>query len=255
LFALAQYATNPDGPAGATAADYTTFLQDNFGSAASLVEQHYPLSLFNSTPYPVFFAISQVLTESTYTCSAYRGLNRAVQKNIPVWTYLYDHTPSCQWLSFVPAEALPLVGATHTAEIPFVFGNLVNMPSPNGTCNSTTQEHAISAFLKKAWTAMAANGSPSTKDFHWPPYENSSQSLGINIVNSTTAGVVDYSSCQLWDQINNNFLKASNSTAANSTGTASLTPSSTPTNMASALVINSLNWIMAGVAVGAFTLL
>jgi hypothetical protein len=142
------------------------------------------------------------------------------------------------------------VGATHTAEIPLVFGNLANMPSPNGTCNSTTQEYAISAFLKNSWTAMASNGSPSTSDFRWPQYTNASQSLGINIVNSATVGVVDYSNCQLWDQINKNF-KVSNSAITSSTGAGNSTTTIISMSGASAIINNYL-WIMASVAVGRF---
>jgi carboxylesterase type B len=188
-------------PTTLKAQDYETFLQDNFGSAASLVMGYYPLSAFNSTPYPPFFAISTVFTDSVFKCTAYRGLNRAVEKGVPVWTYMFNHVPSCSWFPGITLQALPLVGATHTAEIPFVFGNLDNLPAPNGTCNFTPQERSISAFLLQAWTSMAANQDPSSNGTLWPAYGGASNPLGINIVNYTSAGVVDYSPCLLWDKV------------------------------------------------------
>ncbi len=46
---------------------------------------------------------------------------------------------SCEWLDDVPntAETIELLGAAHTAEIPFVFGQLDNLPAPAGTAAST----------------------------------------------------------------------------------------------------------------------
>lgn len=265
MFTLGQVASDFGGSlAGITADYYTTFLQDNFGSAASLVEKSYPMSMFNSTGYPGFFAISTVITESSYLCSAYRGLNRAVEKGIPVWTYLFSHQPSCMWLQGIQSTALPLLGATHTVDIPYVFGNLANIPAPDGSCNSTSAEVAISSVLINAWTAMAAKGNPSTGGFYWPAYGNSSSSLGINIVNSTTVGVVDYSHCALWDQVNEILLNSSSNSITNSTDAGNATSASAtattatigaiPTGGTAKRAINAYSWIWVG-AIFAVTLL
>lgn len=225
LFALGQYAA-AGGPNATTAADYTTFLKDNFGSAASLVQQYYPLSKFSSTPYPPFFAISKVISDSEYFCPSYRGLNRAVAKGVPVWAYLFSHTSSCTWLQGVPQDAVPLLQAAHTAEIPYVFGDLVGLPNPNGTCNFTAEERDISAILLSAWTSMAANGNPSTNIFDWPAYTNATQTTGINIINSTDAGVIDYSVCALWDQVNQGFVNASSTSSSGNATTSQSAASS-----------------------------
>jgi carboxylesterase type B len=159
IFALAQF---PSNFSAANASAYSVFIQDNFGPAASLVAKSYPLSRFNGSSLPVLTAISTIITDAAYKCPAYRGLRRALQNNVPVWAYDFQHTSSCTWLSTLPQEALSRVGATHTAEIPFVFGNLQNQPAPNGSCNATAQELSISWSLQDAWTAMAANADPST---------------------------------------------------------------------------------------------
>jgi carboxylesterase type B len=213
LFTLAQYIDVSGNPAAATAEDYQAFLASNFGPAAALVQTYYPLSLFNATPYPPFFAISKVITDATFKCTSYRGLNRAVEKGIPVWTYLFSHTPSCTWDSSLPQAALALAGATHSAEIQFVFGNLANVSSSAGTCSFSGDEKAISATMAASWTAMALNKSPSTKNLTWPAYTNSSSSLGVNIVSAVTPGSVDYSVCALWDVVTEMMRNISNGSA------------------------------------------
>jgi carboxylesterase type B len=184
IFALAQFASNFSA---ANASAYSVFIQDNLGPAASLVAKSYPLSRLNASSLPVPTAISTIITDAAYKCPAYRGLSRALQNNIPVWAYEFQHTSSCTWLGTLPQEALSLVGATHTGEIPFVFGNLQNQPVPNGSCNATAQELGISRSLQDAWTAMAANADPSTAAVTWPLYSNSSMNRstpqGLVVVN------------------------------------------------------------------------
>lgn len=145
LFVLGQFGFPPE----ITAAEYTTFLQDNFGSAAPLIAKTYPLSAFNSTPFPAFFAMEVIITDVSYKCLANRALNLAVQNGVPAWTYLWNHTPSCTWLNSVPQQALTLLGATYTAEIPFVFGNLKNLPLPNGSCYLTSSERTIVRVMEQ----------------------------------------------------------------------------------------------------------
>ena len=57
-----------------TEADYTSFLSANFAPAAAVVAQKYPITAFESTPSPAFFAIETVFTDSSFKCPVYRGL-------------------------------------------------------------------------------------------------------------------------------------------------------------------------------------
>ena len=245
LFTLLQFST--DGPPAATASDYSTFLSQNFGPQASLVEEYYPLSAFNSTPFPPFYAISTVLSYAGYICPAYRGLNTAAANGVPVWAYLWDHTPNCTWFNALPQDAVPLVGPTHTSEIPFVFGNTVNLPAPNGTCNMTQQEVAISAFLVEAWTSMAANQMPTSNATLWPEYGSAQQSLGITVVNSTIPGYINFTACALWDEI-----AQLQEAAYNASSNATTTPSS-PTHTGGATRLasyaNSLILLLSAISV------
>ncbi|KAB8229366.1 Alpha/Beta hydrolase protein [Aspergillus alliaceus] len=130
IFASAQFA--PDlGSANSTA--YNAFLTQNFGpKLAPVIKKYYPLSLFSSTTFPAIAAIST-----------------------------FQHTPSCAWLESIPPEAISTLGATHTAEIPLIFGNLAHQPVPDGSCNATTTEYGLASGLMGLWRSMAEKGEPS----------------------------------------------------------------------------------------------
>jgi carboxylesterase type B len=230
LFALGDFAS-----VNVSADNYTIFLNGNFGAGAPLVAAKYPLTLaaFNSfpspppgfpSPSPAYLAISAILTDAQFVCPLHQAMLKAEANNIPVYTYLNSHVPTCQWLKSPPQVAIYLVGATHTSEIPLVFGNGINQPliaNSTSSCNFTTLEWAISEDLIASWTAMAETGNPSTGNLQWPAWDNSS-SKGVTITNSTGVGlgVVDYSFCQFWDMINLNYLSfnSSNLNLVNGTG-------------------------------------
>jgi carboxylesterase type B len=76
--------------ANISAANYSSFLATNFGPAASIVAEQYPLTLpaFNSSGIPSFAAISTVMTEAMFYCPVYQAMLKAQSSNIPVYTYL-----------------------------------------------------------------------------------------------------------------------------------------------------------------------
>lgn len=79
----------------------------------------------------------------------------------------------------------------------------------------TPDELKISSFLNNAWTSMAANQRPALNDSAWPPYlgPGSNQTFGVKIANSSMPGLLDFTSCPLFDAINQGLL--ANATAAN----------------------------------------
>lgn len=126
---------------------------------------------------------------------------KAAQIGTPAWTYLWGQAPTCPWYDSIPPSVVPgIFGAAHTAEIPFVFANVDDNPPPNGTCNFTTAEKALSKEFVGFWTSMAASGSPGTS---WPEFTTNA-SMGLNVLNGSSAatpGVVDYSVCAFWDSV------------------------------------------------------
>jgi hypothetical protein len=57
----------PD-PLQITSADYTAYLNYTFGSLAANISTYYPISAFDSTAFPAFYAITTVLTDSYFKC-------------------------------------------------------------------------------------------------------------------------------------------------------------------------------------------
>lgn len=230
--------------ANLTAADYTAFLQGDFGPAAQVIEKYYPLSLFESAVAElgltagsaVFEAIAQILTDAEYKCPTYQGAASTVRNGNLAWTYEFTHNATCAWLdTLVPiADDLSFIGAAHTAEIPFVFGNLnFSYPEENYTCSGSKAEWDLSNDMIGLWTAMAENGKPSTKAIQWPQFNitsTGSNTPGMVFGNSSTPGNIDFSVCKLWAQVSA-LLDGRNATAtAKSTSSSSVTPTASPTS-------------------------
>jgi para-nitrobenzyl esterase len=249
LFVLASF---EGGILNITETQYDRFLSYAFGPLASSVNKTYPLSKYDTPlpipgvpPLPGFFAMSAVVTDSSFRCPAARGATTAAANGVPVWTYEFSHAPSCRWTTAVPAsaEVLALVGAAHTSELPFVFGVVDGLPPPDGNCSLNAAERRMSSFMMDAWTSMAATGSPGAS---WPKF-TAQESKGINFGSSAEAGVVDYSPCEFWNRTNaqiseldaNRTSTSSATTTASGTGSAA---SATKTGMSSpaALVTGSV---------------
>lgn len=250
LDVLSQYTTNV---LNITQADYYDFLENSFGPLAAIVNETYPWSAFvAASPVPGFSAMTTVITDYAYKCPAYRALQKAAANGIDAWAYNFNHTPSCAWYSGIPesAEALELLGATHTSEIPFVLGWTSDLPRPGGSCNFTAPEVAISEFMLRAWTSMAADGRPANSSV-WPAW-TANGSTGITVSESVTAGSLDYSECEFWDKIQAGVLELDAKVAANATSNA---PSSVATSKLSPTSGNNGFRVSTGAGLGLTLLL
>lgn len=210
----------------ATPAAYTEFLRRNFGPAAGLVEKYYNLSLFKDSPLPVIGAIATVVTDAQFKCPGYASTAKAAHSGIPAWVYEFTHNSTCVWLDTMPQEAVSVFHAAHTAEIPYIFGNLhFDFHNSNTTCTGTAEEMKLSKQMRGLWTAMAENADPSTDDIHWPQFQTSKdfQSPGMIFGNSSTAGKIDFSACELWSKVYEMLV------GENSTATATPTGGAKPT--------------------------
>ncbi|KAI1384755.1 alpha/beta-hydrolase [Hypoxylon trugodes] len=178
--------------------DYDEFLNYNFGPLAERVNGTYSAAfLFNGS---VARAMETVLTEVSYKCPSYRALLQAEKNDMPVWSYRFDHVPSCPWFLGIDTSYLPLLGVTHSSEIPFVFNFTSALPPPNGNCTFTSSEQIISRNMSRAWTNMAETGQPGDEGV-WPVW-TSGESTGVVIGDAVNVGVVNYTSCAFWDQVN-----------------------------------------------------
>ena len=218
--------------------DYNDFLHVNFGPFAQNVSRQYPLTSFGGN---VFEAMTIVGRDASFRCAAHRGASRAAAKGIPVWTYNFNQTVSCPWAQGLPADLLPILGAAHTAEIVFAFGEVNNLPSPDGNCSLSAGEKNISTYMQSSWTNMARNASPGNQ---WPRFSPDS-SLGINFeAGIITPGVVDYSMCEFWDNLEAVLLKSAFAgSITNSTAGAS--PSAQPSIGGAGTMVPSAGFALA----------
>ncbi|KAI0122250.1 alpha/beta-hydrolase [Daldinia grandis] len=202
IFVLASYVATWKGKAPSLS-DYDDFLTLNFGPLARRVNETYPLaSAFNGS---TLTAMEVILTQVSYQCPSYRVLQRAEKKGIPVWSYRFAHEPSCAWYAVIEADWVPRLGATHTSEIPFVFNFTSSMPPPNGNCTFSKAEQAMSHEMSRAWTNMAQIGMPGDTST-WPVW-TSHESNGVVFSDAMDVGVVDYTTCDFWGEINEDLNK------------------------------------------------
>ncbi|KAH0527288.1 hypothetical protein TsFJ059_002305 [Trichoderma semiorbis] len=207
LFVLAQYGA---ALTNITESQYQEFLSYSFGTLASNVSTSYPLSKYNSSVIsPGFSAMSDIITDYGYKCPTFRALKATEARGVNVWAYNFNHTPTCSWYQAIPndPEILQLLGPTHTAEIPYVFGLTNHLPlsgspgsrSGNGNCSFDNAEIVISQFMEHAWTTMANDKRP-TLTHVWPKW-NRNSNTGIQITDLIEISEMDYGNCAFWDNI------------------------------------------------------
>lgn len=189
--------------------NYTDFLS-SFGPAADTVAKQYPLSLFNESGQigiTVATAITYITTMTAFQCPANKVLRAATNAGNAAYAYRWDLTPTCPWLfngnaPFPTGDSRDIFGATHSAEIPYIFGNTDNMPYGVGNCSLSAAEKDVSKKVKAAWTAMAAHGSPVTKEQAWSKF-NACDNNGLHVTKDNTLVVekLDFDECAFWDEI------------------------------------------------------
>lgn len=205
LFTLAAYQTIFPP----TEANYTSFVDSNFGPYAATAKSYYPISRFeniSSAALAPYFAMTAIWTHASYTCSAQRGLKAASMKGVPAYAYSWGVAPSCPWSSQfngVGSQIIQLLGVTHTSEIPFLFRNTENLSPPDGTCSLSNTEKSISDAASSAWTAMARAQSPDTPllSDSWPTFTSNGTRGLVATAKGVMIGDIDYSFCELWDSI------------------------------------------------------
>lgn len=214
-------ATTPafPSPLAISEANYTSFLRQSFGEqGAPAIQQHIPFSSFNGTGAPGFAAIEYVFTASEYQCPAYRALNKAAEKGVDAWAYAFNHTPSCPWSPGLTEKALQLLGPTHTSEIPFVLGQTRHLPAPNGTCDFSPAEVALSDFMLQAWSDMAARQAPASHSL-WPRFTGRNASMGLTCNSRPQPGPIDFRICELFDKIRDAQMRGAGNTSCGTSAT------------------------------------
>jgi para-nitrobenzyl esterase len=163
-------ADDPTASPPLTEAGYEVALHADFDQFGASVETQvlsfYPASSYDAPVYALIAAESDAfdITPVRDVARAAAGPNRP-----PVWRYLYTHR-------YENDPTLNALRAYHTAELPFVFGNLqFVLGSPY---NPSTAELAFSQQMMGYWSRLAKNGDPNgSGDVQWPRYDASTDAM------------------------------------------------------------------------------
>ena len=88
-------------------------------------------------------------------------------KVAPTWMYRFDQAP--------PLLRFLGIGASHAAELPYVFGTLpdkVRAIDIGFRFGGLKEAHAVSQRVQAHWSAFAQTGDPATAELPWPRYED-----------------------------------------------------------------------------------
>ena len=169
-----------------TEAEYEAALHTQFDPYGSTVANQvlalYPSSAYGSDPTYAHVAVETDFLLSKDT----RNFARAVTGTgrPAVWRYLFSH-----WYENDPAVLLPL-RAFHTAELPFVFGNLDKIWYSLVPYTPTPAETTLSSQMMDYWAHFAATGDPNVAGAtQWLSYDTVNENiLQINDTSVTING-------------------------------------------------------------------
>src|SRR5262249_23714389 len=139
-------------PPVTTEAAYLEALHAQFGDLADQIAAVYPVSSY-ATPQA---ALARVVGDSGLVCPTYDSARRAAAGGAS--TYLYNFARPISLEQLAPL----MLGATHGAEIAFIFGSV---PPP------TDADRSVSLAMQAYWTQFARVGNPNGNgEPAWPRY-------------------------------------------------------------------------------------
>lgn len=161
-------------------ATFRSILAQSVTAPVDDVIAHYPLSDFSKSPTPYLAALSRILGDSAIVCPTYDTALRSTQAYAD--TYLYNFA--------VPGPNADL-GATHGAELPFVFGT---------TAALTSDERHASERLQAYWTNFAKQGDPNDNDLlEWPLFtERFDERMNFELEDDSIVDDFRASQCAFW---------------------------------------------------------
>ena len=174
---------------GATIADdaaYKTAVEAFYPGKGDAILAHYPSATHGSAKD----AIARAFGDSVFVCPS-RRLARAFSKaGSP--TYLYHFTYKN------PNAALPNLGAFHSSELPFIFGN----PSELLPENLNEEQRKLSGIMMAYWGEFGRSGDPGGDGaLKFPHYDAASdESLTLDLAISKETGLAK-ADCDFWDAL------------------------------------------------------
>jgi len=137
-------------PPVTTEAEYMAALERRFKTLAPEVAKLYPVANFDSPNA----AIQRVTGDASLVCGTFDSAVRAAEAGRKVWMYNFDFP--------IAIQGLDALGATHGAEIAFVFAS---------AADPTADQAKVSEIMQDYWVRFAKTGDPNGDTaFAWPSF-------------------------------------------------------------------------------------
>jgi para-nitrobenzyl esterase len=151
------------------------------------VVAHYPPATYGS----VQKAASAAVGDAGFVCPTRKMARAFAKAGVPTFLYHFTYAPTGALLSNL--------GAFHSAEVKYVFGNPYQL-APQAL---TDEELALSAELMGYWSRHADKGDPNGEGaFAWPKYDaQKDEAILLDMTLSTKAGIKK-DLCDFWDPLN-----------------------------------------------------
>lgn len=142
--------------------------------AQQLISLYLPASGMSSGPLHVTksaLAAAAIESDFVFTCPSQAVASLLSQHGVETYAYVFGRSPSCLY-DYVPQVLWPLLGASHSFELSFVF----SMNPSFKKCSPDQDDVELSARIVDYWQAVVAGGPPSTKRkggvVNWPKFDN-----------------------------------------------------------------------------------
>jgi para-nitrobenzyl esterase len=172
---------------GATAADdaeYEALMSSVFGGMGATIVAQYPSAKYGSPKD----AAAEAFGDGAFVCPTRRTARALAKAGVPTHLYQFVHAPKALF---------PNLGAFHSSEVPYVFGNAYL-----GITLDLPEDQALSKAMIGYWSNHAITGDPNSKGaFAWPSYDAATDTnLVLDLTLSTQSGLKK-DACDFWDGI------------------------------------------------------
>lgn len=163
-------------------ANWEELLALSFGARAAEVAARYPATDAESGND----ALERIDNDAVFLCPTRSAARALTNQGAPVFRYHFTRAND--------TGLITALGATHGAELSFVFGN--DDPVSGGVSASRTLREQVQGY----WTRFAATGDPNGEEAPaWPRYETASDPF-ITLNRPLTAGAgLETDTCDFWD--------------------------------------------------------
>lgn len=129
-------------------------------TAEKLIAMYLPATGIVSGPFSVTaasVAMQLMVTDSVFTCPSLLAASLFTKIGIETYTYVFARSPSCMFDNIPPA-LLPLLGAGHSFELPYVF----NVTAWRHACTRNPIDNDLSGRISDYWQSFVRGEAPST---------------------------------------------------------------------------------------------